>query len=505
MSKFTIGWASRDISVDKPVSVPGQAHVRLNEGIIDPIYATALVLENDGDCVIFGAMDGEEIRPELVNDLRAKLTAERPDIPANKVSLNVTHAHTGASHFLGNDEYEAGDLPEDKMPIDRYDIFPSDDYRAFLVKQLFDAISEAWDGRKEGGMAYGYGYAVVAHSRRVLYFDDVSLRGKVDPTDSYSGVNGHGVMYGNTNDDKFDGYEAGADHFINIMYTFDTDGKLTGAVVNVPCPSQNSEGEWGLTASFWNETRNLIRQKYGNIFILPQCAAGGDLAPRILHYKQAQDRRFMLKYGMVNDGHEMAARMDIAERIASAFDEILAWAKKDIQTDVKVIHKVHTIHMEPRAITDKEYEDAKIGLAASRKQPFITTEDAKHDLVFNSTIINNRKRFLNVISRYEQQATLKEIPMELHTVRVGDIAFATNNFELYMDFQHRIQARSPFAQTFIIQLCGDPDQRNSYLCTERANANRGYSAITYSCKVSPKGGQQLVEETLKDLKELYNK
>ena len=88
--------------------------------------------------------------------------------------------------------------------------------------------------------------------------------------------------------------------------------------------------------------------------------------------------------------------------------------------------------------------------------------------------------------------------MELHVIQVGDIAFATNAYELYTDFQHRIQARSPFLQTFIVQLTGQPDGYPSgYLATDRALANKGYSAI------SARGGQTMVEETVKELKWLY--
>ena len=159
-----------------------------------------------------------------------------------------------------------------------------------------DTCLLARNGRAPGAYAYGYGYAVVGHSRRVCYFDDVSKRpGAV--INSTHGVNGTSVMYGNTNDDNFSHYEAGADHFINLLYTYDADGKLTGAIINVPCPSQNSEHEWMLSADYWNDVRKAIRARHGNIFILAQCAAAGDLAPRILHYKQAQDRRFRLKYG----------------------------------------------------------------------------------------------------------------------------------------------------------------------------------------------------------------
>ena len=74
---------------------------------------------------------------------------------------------------------------------------------------------------------------------------------------------------------------------------------------------------------------------------------------------------------------------------------------------------------------------------------------------------------------------------------------------MFMDYMHRIQARSPFIQTFVVQLAGS--EGANYLPTERAFANKGYSASLYDNPVSPKGGQQLVEETLKMLDELADK
>ncbi len=96
--------------------------------------------------------------------------------------------------------------------------------------------------------------------------------------------------------------------------------------------------------------------------------------------------------------------------------------------------------------------------------------------------------------------------MELHVLKLGDIAFATNRFELYVDYQHRIQARSPFEQTFIVQLAGQPGaEGGSYLATERAVKNKGYGAILSSNLVSPAGGQELVDETVAVLNEIYSK
>ena len=82
------------------------------------------------------------------------------------------------------------------------------------------------------------------------------------------------------------------------------------------------------------------------------------------------------------------------------------------------------------------------------------------------------------------------------------MAFATCSYELYIDYQHRIQARSPFVQTFFVELAASEVGVTGYLATERAAANKGYSAISYSCNISPAGGQTLVEEILNTLHEI---
>ena len=117
----------------------------------------------------------------------------------------------------------------------------------------------------------------------------------------------------------------------------------------------------------------------------------------------------------------------------------------------------------------------------------------------NNSYINRRK---GVLERYESIKTQPAIPYEIHVTQVGDIAFASNPFELYMDFMHRMQARSPFVQTFIVQLSGG---RGQYLPTQRGNANKGYSASMYCNKIGYEGGQQLVEYTLGVLNEMKEK
>ena len=57
MKQVQIGWATRDVSTDKPIVINGQAHLRVSRGVIDPVTTTALVLDDGEDCVIFVSLD----------------------------------------------------------------------------------------------------------------------------------------------------------------------------------------------------------------------------------------------------------------------------------------------------------------------------------------------------------------------------------------------------------------------------------------------------------------
>jgi len=82
------------------------------------------------------------------------------------------------------------------------------------------------------------------------------------------------------------------------------------------------------------------------------------------------------------------------------------------------------------------------------------------------------------------------------------VVFASNPFELFMDYGARIRARSKALQTFAVQL-GDGSGNGFYLPTERALAGGHYSALIKSNWVGPEGGQMLVEETVAAINALF--
>lgn len=481
--QLLIGWSSRDVSTDKPVAIHGQFFLRISEKVRDPITVTVLAIDNGEDSAIFLSGDVTGFYGFMVKMIRDRVRRLGPDVPVEKLVMNGTHTHT-----TGDIAFPPGaDYPCDMERM------PTAEYQEFFVASIADAVIEAWRGRQPGAVAWGYGYAVAGHSRRTVYFDDTSKRPGVVSRPGMM-VDGHAVMYGKTNDPMFSHYEAGADHFVNLLYTFDAAHKLTGAIINVPCPSQCSETDWSLSADFWHEVRLNLKKAHGDLFLMPQCAAAGDLSPRILHYQKAQARRFKLK--------ETTERQEIADRIAAAFSEVLTWASKDIREALPLKHEIKPIELTRRRISLQEYEDNVKTLAELEAEPFATEGSAKDRLMQDSTLSVRRHRCRRIIERYPEQDAHPTLLMQLHVIKLGEIAFAFNPFELYMDYMHRIQARSPFEQTFVIQISGDESVASyDYVATERGVAGGGYSASLYCNQVSPVGGQELVEATL----ELLNK
>ena len=494
-----IGWSTKEFSTNEPTCMHGQFHVRICEGVLDPVTVTALVLDSGDEQMVWISCDVEHIADITSKLIREKIKKLAPEVDADRVVMNATHTHcTTDINLTGMARYEV-DFPVDSsiklmIPEKAQDEF---------AEAAAQAVAEAWKTRKEGGVAWGYGYAVVSYSRKTWYFDDLSQRpgqgGKIGMA-----VNGHACMYGNTNDPQFSHYEAGADHFINLMYTFDADGKLTGAIMNVPCPSQNSESISKLTGDYWNDVRIRLKEKYGDIHILPQCAPAGDLSPHILHYKAAQVRRFQLKYGTRPEAYrDEYMRKDIAERICAAFDEVLDWAKKDIRTSVKLQNSLEKIELERRQGTQAEYDNEKIAYDSMMKEDFQKTGTPMEKFHHDSILAARRNRSLNFMRRFELAQRGEPFVTTLHVIAIDDIAFVTSPFELYMDFMHRIQARSPFMQTFNVQLAdNDWEPDCGYLATQRGVDGGGYSSSRYCNAVSPDGGQQLVEATLATLNKL---
>jgi hypothetical protein len=454
-NKILIGWAEKSITPARPVILTGQFHARISKNINDPITSTALAIESGDDQAIMVSCDLVGIKEGLQDRLREILKPKLSGFDTRKLFLNATHTHTGP-------ETSEGHYPKQDKAV----MTPTE-YSDFLLGCLSDVIVQAWENRKPGGVSWAFGHAVVGHNRRASYFD------------------GSTQMYGSTNREDFECIEGYEDHSLDMLFFWDQEQKPAGIVINIACPSQVTEGASYVSADFWHEVRVELRKRYSeDLFILPQCSAAGDQSPHFLLHSRAEES--MRKRKGVSE------RQEIAIRIANAIDYVFPQAKSDIRTYLPFKHIVQDINLPVRRVTEKELEVAKQEYdKLSKRQP--------HDSGSSEYVMMQRSKGL--IDRYEKQANKPFHQMELHVIRFGDIAIATNPFELFLDYGLRIKARSKALQTFVVQIaCA----YNGYLPTARALSGKGYGAEAASNRVGPEGGQELVNQTVRLINEMWN-
>ena len=156
--------------------------MRISQGVLDPVTVNALVIESGDDCVIFLSIDIVDMRAAFVKSLRDKIRSAVPDIPVEKIIISATHTHAGGNISPGEGDYSPCDVPH----------MSGFEYRDFVIEQCAKAVADAWQNRTPGGMAWGYGYAVAGHPRRVIYSVDKG------GGDIGFAENGHAIIYGNT-------------------------------------------------------------------------------------------------------------------------------------------------------------------------------------------------------------------------------------------------------------------------------------------------------------------
>ena len=68
--QLRIGWATNDISTDKPVQLAGTYNVRVSKGLRDPLMTTALAMDDGNDCVVFLSLVLLHVPPHIAERVR---------------------------------------------------------------------------------------------------------------------------------------------------------------------------------------------------------------------------------------------------------------------------------------------------------------------------------------------------------------------------------------------------------------------------------------------------
>lgn len=461
-AELRIGAAAVDITPPLPVALSGQFYLRLAREIESPVTASVVVLEKTDesgkptDQAVMVACDLVAIREGVIDQVR-EAVAERglEGLDPAKLFLSATHTHT------------APVMREDAYPIPEEGVTQPSEFVALLAERVADATETAWKSREAGSVGWGLGHAVVAYNRRAIYLD------------------GSARMYGTTSSANFKGLEGYEDHGVEVLFFWQGEEENPAAIaVNVACPAQVVEGRRNVNADYWHQVREDLAKTFGDeVVVLGWVGAAGDQVPRPMVRKQAEQRML--------DARGLSRIEEASRRIVRAVEDAWTAAKDDRRSDPPLEHRVTELTLPKRMVKEEEVASAQAEIEKLRSG----TPDE---------IQKNMKRWLwhqKTVDRFAEQDGDPDLPMEMHAIRLGDVALCTNRFELFTEYGMRIKGRSPALQTFVIQLCGP----GSYLATAEAEAGGSYSAIVNSCLVGPEGGGVLVDETLGILEGMWPK
>ncbi|MCG3149515.1 MAG: hypothetical protein PCFJNLEI_02978 [Verrucomicrobiae bacterium] len=417
-------------------------YVRVGRSARDPLTATAWAIED----VVFVSCDVAMVNDKLRQAILDRLPAE---VPKHNVILSATHTHDSLVFFDNVYAHPDGD------------VMTASECLAWAGERIAGAIATAWRDRQPRQIGRAFGHAVVGHNRYAIYSDET------------------GAMYGKTNRPDFHhigGYE---DHSVDMLFTWEPDGRLAGVTLAIPCPSQVEEHLLEFSADYWHEVRAELQRRFGkDLFVVGWCAPAGDQSPHFLLYGREEEE--------MRQRRGVTERQEIALRIADAVERALACTKPTGETPV-FRHVGRELQLPRFSISQKD----------------VSWSQAQYD----KWIAEGGDptswwpiRLREVIDTANGLVKPAPVTARIHVLRIGTVGIATNPFELFLDYSLCIKARSPAAQTVLTQLT---DGSCLYLPSERAVAAGSYGAAAVVCPVGPAGGRQLVEETLKTLNELF--
>ena len=444
---FRAGAAQVDITPPTGTPMAGSFAKRSSVGVIDPIYAKAIVVECDGGKAVFVSVDLLIITRSVAVATR-KLIAEQTGIAAERVMISATHTHSGPVvrwELPMEDEHTGGTSPP---VLDFTSKLP-----ALIARAVADANAKLAPAR--GSVAMGREEHLSFNRRYKMKDGSVSWMGP----------------------------------------------KLKPDVVGPAGPIDPDVGVWHLSTAGKDATPLAT---YVNFAMHPTTIGGvkispdypGYLAKRLADYQGADALTFFANGCSGNIGQFVSNWADPqfgpreAERIGTvlAAGVFRAWPHLQPLKTFAPRTRSTVVALTRKKFSEKEIEEARrVASRMSSKKP---------SPELDAQTMAKATRVLDTIA-----APDSPLEAEVQVIALSDdLAIVALPGEMFVELGLAIKKASPFRRTFIAELAND---YIGYVPNRSAYAEGEYEVASARCAAG--SGEMLVDAAVKMLKELRSK
>jgi len=431
------GFSQVDITPEFGLHIPGYFNTRIADGIVDPLYARACVIDDGETPLAFVVMDIIHVS-RYSTDLIRKRVNELTGIPEGNIMVGATHTHTGSS-------------------TDRKTGVPgswNDENVILTAKKAADAIVMAYNNRVDAKIGYGNCEEFNVAFNRRYYMKDGSL--KTNP----------GVLNPNVERSA-----SPIDPQVGVLRVDNADGDPIGVIVNFSVHPDVVGGN-KYCADYIGELARTLKKVYGDSFgVVYMNGCCGDINHvDVLGGTNLARGKQHLKMGKILAGDAIA----VLERTATSDAVTLGTASTEFHgtrrrpSDDDYKWALETLADEAASVVDKSYANA---WKRMYEEPI-----PDPDIEVQSCSI-----------KWNEPKKNGEIP--------GDLAICSLPGEIFVEIGLELKEKSPFANVMICELANG---YFGYISTKRGIEEGGYETrINMSTNMDKETAPQLVENQLK--------
>ncbi len=437
-----VGVASVDITPPLGIPMAGYYHERGADGVNDPLFCKALVIESGGERAAFVVLDLISVTRSITDQTRSAV-AQATGIPGERVMISATHAHTGPE--LANRGKRSSDMGGQSQL--------ATDYTEGLAAKIAESVRLANDRLQPAQLSAAKGRCEELTFNRRYYLRDGSV-----------------------------GWNP---------------GKLNSNIVRSAGPSDPEVGLLYVAPAGAADPRQALAA-YVNFAMHPDTCGGSKIGAdwpgalsRVLAGYHGSNHLTLVVNGTCGNLNHLDFGWSWPQNTPAEGNRIGTILGASVFQAYKELKPVNTGPLRARSqlveldlpeISPAQVEEARQMLA-----------DTKDDRGGNFMKLVRSHRALDVAGRNG-----KPHRVEVQVIALGEeLAWVSLPGEIFVELGLAIKKRSPFPHTFVIELA---NENIGYVPDRRSYAEGNYEPESARCAAG--SGERLVEAAVKLLAEL---